>query len=261
MSMAANTHGDGFPFVCLSWFGLDGDAMAAAMEPALSGSIALQRIYPDLPGCGRSPGGPEDSDGIVDAVLEFLDARIGSGRFLLAGCSYGGYIASAVARRRPEQVAGLLSICSGVKIRPADRDLPDPPHRVDPAGWLSGVPADLRDHFSLALGNRTGEVAERVAAVLASSAPGDDDYLGRLRATGYRLSDEDAAWTYPGPTSVIAGRQDRIAGYADQFRALASFPNASYSALADAGHYLPLEQPRAFRDLTQEWLARCDIGW
>ncbi|WP_067185593.1 alpha/beta fold hydrolase [Microtetraspora niveoalba] len=258
--MTAHVYGDGFPLIGLSWFGLDGAAMAAAVEPALPEATPLQRIYPDLPGCGRTPGGPKDSDGVVDAVLEFLDTRIGSRRFLLAGCSYGGYIAAAVTRRRPEQVAGLMLICSGVKIRPEDRELPEPPDRPAPEGWLSGVPDDLREHLSLALGDRTGGAAERVAAVLTSSASRDDEYLARLRATGYQLSDEGAPSIYRGPTTVVSGRQDRIAGYADQFRALSSFPYASFSALADAGHYLPFERPDAFRDLVREWLARCHIG-
>lgn len=259
MSLASTTYGDGFPLVCLSWFGLDGDAMAAAMEPALTDTIALRRFYPDLPGHGRSPGGPENSDEVVDAVLEFVDARIGSERFLLAGCSYGGYIAAAVTRRRPEQVAGLLLVCSGVKIGRKDRDLPELPDRADPDGWLSGVPADLRDHLSLALGNRDREVAKRVAAVLASSATGDDAYQARLRATGYPVSDEGADAIYSGPTSLVNGRQDRIGGYADQFPALSSYPYATFSALTDAGHYVPFEQARVFRDLTREWLARCDV--
>jgi pimeloyl-ACP methyl ester carboxylesterase len=45
-----------------------------------------------------------------------------------------------------------------------------------------------------------------------------------------------------------------LGGYAGPFRALAAFPAASYTVLAGAGHYLPLEQPAAFRALTLAWL-------
>jgi pimeloyl-ACP methyl ester carboxylesterase len=58
-------------------------------------------------------------------------------------------------------------------------------------------------------------------------------------------------------TCVIAGRQDGIAGYADQFRALAVYPQAGFAVLSGAGHYLPFERPDAFRDLVRDWLARC----
>jgi pimeloyl-ACP methyl ester carboxylesterase len=53
---------------------------------------------------------------------------------------------------------------------------------------------------------------------------------------------------------VLAGRQDGIGGYADQFRAVQDFPSGSYTVLNGAGHYLPLEQPATFRALALDWL-------
>lgn len=256
MGLASESHGAGFPVVCLPWFSLDASTMAAALEPALAGHPGLRRIYVDLPGCGRSPGGPANSDGVVAAVAEFIDQEVGSGRFLLAGCSYGGYVSAALARRRPDRVAGLLLICHGVKIGQEDRDLPPAPVTSEAALWLGDVPPDLRPHLSVALGNHSRTVAARVGAVLAASGPGDEAYLRRLRESGYRLSDEDSTAVYDGPTSIIVGRRDYIIGYADQFRALATYPRGSYAVLDGAGHYLPFEQPEAFRGLVRDWLTR-----
>jgi pimeloyl-ACP methyl ester carboxylesterase len=95
-----------------------------------------------------------------------------------------------------------------------------------------------------------------VAAVLTSSQPGNDDYLQRLRANGYQVSDEGADMVFAGPTLIVAGRHDRIAGYADQFRATRFYPQASFAAIAGAGHYLPFEQPEIFAALVGEWLNR-----
>jgi pimeloyl-ACP methyl ester carboxylesterase len=230
--------------------------MAEAMEPALGAGPGWQRVYVDLPGTGESPGGPENSDAVVEAVFEFIDRTIGPMPFLLAGCSYGGYLAAGLARRWPERVAGLLLICAGVKIKLADRDLPAP-GRPDTADWLVDVPPDLRTHLSAAIGNRTPAVASRIAAILSSADAGDEAYLQRLRDSGYQLSDEDSTTVYSGPTCVVAGRQDGIAGYADQFRALTAYPEATFAVLADAGHYLPFEQPDLFRTLVHNWLDRC----
>ncbi|RKR87240.1 pimeloyl-ACP methyl ester carboxylesterase [Micromonospora pisi] len=257
MSLVAEAHGSGLPMLCLPGFSLARSAMVAAMEPAVTASSALRRIYLDLPGTGQSPGGPADSDGVVDWVGDFVDREIGSEPFLIAGWSYGGYLAAALARRRPEQVAGLLLICHGTRILRTDRDVPTAPVVPEDAEWLADVPPDLRAHLSVALGNRTLEAAGRVATVLVAAGTGDEEYLERLRENGYQLSDEGSTMVYPGPTSIIAGRHDYIAGYADQFRALASYPSGSYAALAEAGHYLPFEQPEAFRGLTLDWLARC----
>lgn len=57
--------------------------------------------------------------------------------------------------------------------------------------------------------------------------------------------------------AVIAGRNDRVVGYGDQFRTLRNYPRGTYCALEAAGHYLPFEQPALFRTLTQNWLHRC----
>jgi len=257
MALVAESRGVGCPVVCLPWFGTERSVMAAAMEPVFDDCAGWRRIYVDLPGCGQSPAGPADSDGVVDAVAEFVDREVGTGPILLAGCSYGGYLAAALARRRPERIAGLLLVCPGIKILAEDRDLPEAQDSPAAADWLAGLPSQLRAHLSSALGNRTRDVAARVAAVLASSDPGDEEYLQRLRTTGYRLSDEDSAVQYGGPTCIVTGRQDHVVGHADQYRALAAYPQASFTVLAEAGHYIPFEQPDAFRRLIRDWLARC----
>ncbi len=257
MTLVGETRGEGVPIVLLPWFGLDRLAMAAAFEPTIEGSACWQRVYVDLPGCGQSPAGAESSDGVVDAVCDYVDAKLGSEPFLLSGCSYGGYLAAAIARRRPDQVAGLLLVCPGIKILADDRVLPEGPSSPAAGDWLTDVPPDLHDHLSRAVGHRTGEVASRVARALSAGGPADEEYLQRLRTTGYQLSDEDSSTVYAGPTSVLAGREDRIVGYADQFHAIDRYPDVTYVALSAAGHYLPFEQPAAFRSLTQEWLARC----
>ncbi len=61
-----------------------------------------RRIYPDLPGMGRSvaKAGLKNQDDMLAVLLEFIDHVLPSGRFLLAGTSGGGYLARAIAVRR-----------------------------------------------------------------------------------------------------------------------------------------------------------------
>ena len=260
MALYAETRGTGHPVICLPPFAADRSMMIAALEPAFVGSANWQRTYVDLPGCGRSPAGPEHSDGVVDAVLDLIDRRYGDRGCLLAGWSYGGYLAAALARRQPWRFGGLLLICPGVRAAPADRTLPPAPTDPGPDGWLRRVPAHLVDQIVGAVGNRRPEVAERVAAALAAMEPTDTAYLDRLRSGGFRLSDEGSAVGYPGPVCLVTGRDDRVAGHADQYAALAGYPAATFVAMAGAGHYLPFEQPVAFRGLVSQWLARCSSG-
>jgi pimeloyl-ACP methyl ester carboxylesterase len=257
MDLARDDLGHGRPVVCLPPFSLDRSVMAAALEPVLARRPGWRRIYVDLPGHGESPVGEPTSEYVVGAVSSFIDAHLGGAPCLLAGWSYGGYIATALARRRPARVAGLLQICAGVKTRPEDRDLPRAPAGPAPEGWLDEVPEGLKAHLATAIGNRSAPTAARVAAVIAASRPGDEEYRRRLSAGRYQLADEGRAASYPGPTYVITGRQDRVVGFADQFRALSAYPAASFTVLADAGHYLPLERPEAFRAVVGTWLDRC----
>jgi pimeloyl-ACP methyl ester carboxylesterase len=264
MDLAWEEHGQGEPVLCMPGFGMDRTVMAAAMEPVLGQRPGLRRVYLDLPGHGESAAGPPSPAGVSGEVSAFIDGPLGGGPVLLAGWSYGGYIAATLARRRPATVTGALLICPAISLLPgAERELPGPAEPAGPAAvvadpglghWLDGVPTELRDHLAAAVGNRKAEVAGRVAAALAASLPGDEEYLERLRSRGYQSPDDGGSATYPGPACILTGRQDRIVGYADQFRALGVFPAASYSVVAEAGHYLPFEQPAAFAALVNEWL-------
>ena len=67
------------------------------------------RFYPDLPGMGRTPvaGTISSNDDVVDLLLGLIDGTIGDEPFLVIGHSYGGYLARAIADRRPDQAVGL----------------------------------------------------------------------------------------------------------------------------------------------------------
>jgi pimeloyl-ACP methyl ester carboxylesterase len=253
MVLATRVHGDGDPVVLLPWFGHDGAAMAQAFEPVFADS-SWQRIYVDLPGTGASPRVEASSDAVLDAVTETIEALLGSQRYLLAGCSYGGHLAAAQARRDATKAAGLLQVCSGPKLDLATRNLSGVLESTPDPNWLDGAPTELHGYFERSIGHQTRDVADRIAAVFATAAPTDEEYLTALRSTGFELSPQSVPESFDEPTLMLVGRADRIAGYIDQFEDLARYPKASYVALNDAGHYLPFEQPQRFAALVRDWL-------
>jgi pimeloyl-ACP methyl ester carboxylesterase len=254
----SHAEGTGQPIVVLPSLGLDQSAMRAAFEPAFSNATGWSRIYLDLPGTGGSPPDEPTSDAVPADVIATLDAAVGTDEpFLVAGWSYGGYLAAALARRMPERVAGLLMVCSGFKIRPGDRDLSGVLGSSPEPGWLASVPSGLHEYLSAAVGCQTAAAASRVAAVLAASGPVDESYFDVLRADGFALSEEDQATACERPASFLCGRRDRIAGYRGVFESLGRFPDADYVLAAEAGHFLPVEQPYLFEGAVRSWLGRC----
>jgi len=125
MDIAFDESGRSGPVVvCLPMFGMTRAATAAAFAPAFAGA-GLREVYPDLPGHGDSPAGcPAASQAVLDAVCAWLDRHVGA-PVLLAGASYGAYLAAGIARQRPEIVRGLLLVCPGVTMSRGSRNLPE----------------------------------------------------------------------------------------------------------------------------------------
>jgi pimeloyl-ACP methyl ester carboxylesterase len=257
MPLHVDRRGAGPTVLVLPSFGLDSAAMAAVVEPVFGPGPQEDwtRLYVDLPGTGGSPAGEPRSDAVLDALADTVDR--GSGRMAVMGWSYGGFLATGLARRLPDRVAGLMLVCTGLRIRPEDRDLTGVLASSPERGWLDASPGHLREHFASAVGRQTAEVVRRLCAVLALNGPGDDGYLVELRRDGFVLADQEMPTRVEGPVSFLTGRRDRVAGFVSLFSALDDFPQAEYVAAVDAGHYLPVEEPDLFRTSTLRWLARC----
>jgi len=240
--------------VLLPMFNLTRAATAAAFRPALAGS-GLRQLYPDLPGHGDSPTTcPPAAQAVLEELATWIEQRVTT-PVLLAGGSYGGYLAAGIARQRPGLIRGLLLVCPGVILDMDSRDLPAEPRNAPP-GWLDEAPEPLRAHLDVALGHRTPAVVRTVLEAIGSGH-GDEAYRRELReGPGNALADEGADVSYDGPVAVITGRQDRIVGYADQFRAMRHYPRGTFTVVDEAGHYLPYEQPEALAAGTADWLRR-----
>ena len=250
---------EGTPLVVLPSMGLTHRPMTAVFEPVLRSVPACRRLYVGLPGTDGAPLTAPSSEAVLAAVVDTVTDRLGESPFLVAGWSYGGYLAAALARRLGNRVQGLFVVCAGPKISPEDRDLTGVQPSTEEAGWLAAVPAELHDYFRLAVGHQSREVMARITAVLAAIGTRDQAFLERLRAEAFALADEEATFTYDGPVTFLCGRRDRVAGFAATIGSLGHYPDADLTLLAAAGHFLPLEEPDRFRASLGAWLRRCGL--
>jgi len=246
-------HGAGVPLVALHGAGVDHREMEAAIEGAMEGvapGAGYRRVYPDLPGMGRSTtDGLTGNDDVVTLLGEFID-QLGGGPVLLLGHSYGAYLARGVAARRPEAVRGLALLA------PVAEDAgPVPDHAVvrqDPAAHDElepGQRAGFDEYFVV----RTPATARRYRDhVLPGTALVDEAALGRIFA---EWAVDVGSGTFSGPTLIVAGRRDSTAGYAHAVGLVERYPHATLAVLDGAGHALVHERPDVFRALLGDWLA------
>jgi pimeloyl-ACP methyl ester carboxylesterase len=156
-------HGTGRPVLVLHGAGVDHREAEACFEPALDGVAGLRRIYPDLPGMGRTaaPETLQSAEDVLDALLDFADAVSGGTPLLLIGHSAGGYYAQAMAAGRPERIAGLALVCP---LLPGLRDVPA--HRVVAAGPDLLGDDVFRSYFVI----QSPEMLERYERLVAPAA-------------------------------------------------------------------------------------------
>src|SRR2546429_6544288 len=104
------TYGTGRPIVMLPGRPSDHHIMERFMEPLFTQRDGWLRIYPDLPGTGLTPSVDRlaTHDQMLDVVLAFIDTVIPGQRFVLAGLSYGGYLARGVGSRSAPSIHGVL---------------------------------------------------------------------------------------------------------------------------------------------------------
>lgn len=224
--------------------------------PRLAADHHMIRV--DLPGCGQSPPArtydvPAQADRVA-ALLDTLDVR----RPTVAGHSSGGYVATALAERRPDLVGRLALISTG----------PSP-------DALLKQPAFLRVMLSPPLGPlvwraRSDALIRRgVSAILAQPVHIPDDAVAELKRTTYRtmravlrdntayitersVPDRIAALKNPIPTLVIFGGSDPRWNPASA-RQYGVVPTAHVRFLPNVGHVAMLEAPEATAALVSEF--------
>jgi pimeloyl-ACP methyl ester carboxylesterase len=254
--------GEGMVVLALHGGYVDHQEIAACLEPFFETHAGYRRIYPDLPGMGRTPASEniKGSDDIVALLSGFIDEVVGTQPFVMIAHSYGTYLARAIANQRREQVQGIALICPVMAMgQDTARQVPEPVvlhNSVDTTGVLDpDDDAEYRNYFVI----QTPETLKRFqTAVMPGVALADTEALARI-FEGWQLRDApEQGDPYPHPTLVVMGRQDSTVGYADQWQLLNHYSRATFAVLDGTGHALPHEQPALLSALLEEWLFRVE---
>jgi pimeloyl-ACP methyl ester carboxylesterase len=256
--------GQGRPIILLHGWSLDHRHIVSDMEPLFQQREGWWRLYPDLPGHGRTPAQPSIStqDDMLDVVLALIDHVIPGRRFVVAGMSAGAYLARGVVHHRGEQVDGLLLTVPLIVPDDAQRDLPVPVTLVEDPALVSELQPQEAELLEIAVVQSRKCLQTMVTDIGPAMEAGDGEFLAKIRSDparyGFSFEVDDLPEPFAGPTMIIAGRQDSAVGYRDAWRIVENYPRATFVVLDRAGHMLSVEQEGLFRALVSEWLDRVE---
>jgi pimeloyl-ACP methyl ester carboxylesterase len=255
--------GEGRPLLMLHGSHTDHRQMMHEMEPVFEQRPGAhwRRIYPDLPGRGRTPGADwiTREDDVLDVTLEYLDAIAPGERFALVGVSAGGYLARGVVYRRSAQMVGLMLSVPRIERDPAKRELPSPQVLVHNPEFVASLGPDEQSVLQFSTVQSMATLAAYRVAIKPALDVADHEFINRVAATrGFTFDVDVLSEPFAAPTLIVAGRQDSICGYREVWPILENYPRSTFAVLDRSGHSINSEQPALYPALIHEWLDRVE---
>jgi pimeloyl-ACP methyl ester carboxylesterase len=264
LSIHYQAFGGGKPILLLHGAPLDHHVLVGCMEPIFENRDGWLRIYSDLPGMGRSTGANwiSSQDLMLEVVLKFIDQVIPEQSFTLVGHSYAGYLARGIIYHRGQAVDGLLLLVPWITYDPKQRSVPEKVTLTEDAALLAGLDPGEAEGFAFAAVVQNQKHWERYRReFLPGLLAHDPQFFARLLDQSAFSFDVDApSEPFVKPTLILAGKQDHISGYREQWDILENYPRATFVVLDRAGHRLQIEQEALFNSLVNEWLDRVELG-
>jgi pimeloyl-ACP methyl ester carboxylesterase len=229
------TRGRGRPLLMLHASPSDHARAMAQIEPAFAARKGWRRVYPDLPGHGRTPGSNRirDMDDYLGVLLEMADELFDDERFSLGGISFGAYLALGIARKRQSRIEGLLLSVPEVNHSPSE---------------------ERRDR-------KFGTPSIQSPSHLTSRFPPyveDTRWLETLPFRDVTVPLYQSPRPFRAPTLLLFGRQDAPFRYRRYWEMLDDFPKATYAILDGAGHRLWDDRNELACTLVRDWLDRVE---
>jgi pimeloyl-ACP methyl ester carboxylesterase len=226
-------------------------------------------IAPDLLGHGESakPRGDYSLGAYASGIRDLL-AVLGHERATIVGHSLGGGVAMQLAYQFPQICERLVLVASGglgkevnpflraVSLPGSEYVLPLVLHRS-----LHDALAAVGGWFGR-LGLRGGEIAQEVwrSYTALTEVRGQMAFVHTIRSVidvrGQRVSARDRLYLAAEvPTLIVWGDRDRIIPVSHAHVTHELIPGSRLVIIEGAGHFLPVEQPAAFLEALEDFLA------
>ncbi len=245
--------GSGTPILFLHSFGHNKNLWFPQLTHFVE--LGYRVIAPDMPGHGDSSFDPDNHtvDAIGHMYGELLD-QLGIGKAIVAGISSGGYIALRMWARRPEQISGLVMICSKAE---ADSEEIKERRRAQ----IENIHANGLENFVI-----TG-APKRVAPNTAEQRPWVVDWIkmmnftvsaeanaATLEAMALKEDDTETLQTIDVPALILSGSHDIFNPKDSSYNLNNGIKNSVHHVIQDAGHVASLENPTAVNQYIEDFL-------
>jgi len=235
-------HGDGPPLILTHGYSSTSAMWREQIAPL---SKHHRLILWDMRGHGQSDY-PDDPNAYSEAltvmdIAALLDA-LGADRAIVGGLSLGGYMSLAFYRAHPERVRGLLIIDTGPGFKKDEAREAWNKRAFDTAERLEREGLDVLKSAS----RERSMVQHRDARGLALAA------RGMLTQRDARVI--ESLPTIKVPSLIVVGADDTPFLAASDYMA-AKIPGARKVVIPNAGHAVNIDQPKAFIDAVEPFLA------
>jgi pimeloyl-ACP methyl ester carboxylesterase len=250
-------YGTGIPILMLHGAQVDHSHMVADLEPLFQNHTSWRRIYPDLPGFGKTPGADwiTGLDEFVDILTVFMVAIAPNQRFVVLGISMGGLLAQGLVYQQGAIIDGLLLLVPRVKEDLSKQQKPSQQILIEDSQFQSGWPPEESVLRNLAVIQSLELLEWYRTLVQPATEVADYNFLMKVKEQ-FSFPFDHLKTPFPGPTLILTGRQDSICGYNDAWSLLEDYPRGTFAVLDRAGHFLHIEQQALFQALMSEWLVR-----
>lgn len=193
-------------------------------------SGAINPLALDLPGHGRSAGKVSDSVSVYRDWVRSFTLSLGLNNFVLAGHSLGGAIAMDYALHYPANLAGLILVGTGGRLRVAPEIL---------ESFRSGKPPAGMTDF--AYGPQAAPELLARARAETESVPAEVFLADFTACDRFDIMEQISQITLP--TLIICGTADRLtpSKYSRYMKQL--LPESEMVEVEEAGHMVMLEAP------------------
>ena len=197
---------------------------------------------------------------LENAALEDIDAiaaeilAVAPPRFALAGFSFGGYVALAIAAKAADRIERLALVATG-----SNADSPEAAasrKRLIEIAQSDYGSIDGRMTKFLLHPDRIEDAAIHEKRVRMSRDYGVARFVAQQRAAMSRPARDAVLASIRVPTLIAVGREDRITPLAQHEEMARRVPAADLVVFERCGHLVPLEAPRELAQALEKWMVQ-----